>query len=117
MCASSLLQRLLLVSGDLSVLASIDASCGSVGLSHGITSLLWVGPALLYMTAAGQVRGGLQYIEVQSSHSAIQNCTDYCAVVQHRCWGQVSTQALASKPRALPGANRANSGMEGTVQQ
>jgi hypothetical protein len=75
MCASSLLQRLLLVSGDLSVLASIDASCGSVGLSHGITSLLWVGPALLYMTAAGQVRGGLQYIEVQSSHSAIQYCT------------------------------------------
>lgn len=49
------LQRLLLVSGDLSVLASIDASCGSVGLATGITSLLWVGPALLYMTAAGQV--------------------------------------------------------------
>lgn len=49
------LQRLLLVSGDLSVLASIDASCGSVGLASGISSLLWVGPALLYMTAAGQV--------------------------------------------------------------
>jgi hypothetical protein len=49
-------QRLLLVTGDLTVLASIDAACGSVGLSNGITSLLWVGPALLYMTAAGQVR-------------------------------------------------------------
>jgi hypothetical protein len=48
-------QRLLLVTGDLTVLASIDAACGSVGLSNGITSLLWVGPALLYMTAAGQV--------------------------------------------------------------
>lgn len=57
LCWFTLPQRLLLVSGDLSVLASIDASCGSVGLSHGITSLLWVGPALLYMTAAGQVRG------------------------------------------------------------
>lgn len=49
-------QRLLLVSGDLSVLASIDAGCGSVGLVNAITSLLWVGPALLFMTAAGQVR-------------------------------------------------------------
>jgi hypothetical protein len=50
------MQRLLLVTGDLSVVAAIDASCGSVGLANGITSLLWVGPALLFMTAAGQVR-------------------------------------------------------------
>jgi hypothetical protein len=33
-----------------------DASCGSVGISSAITSFLWVGPALLYMTAGGQVR-------------------------------------------------------------
>jgi hypothetical protein len=48
-------QRLLLVSGDLTVLAAVDASCGSVGISSAITSFLWVGPALLYMTAGGQV--------------------------------------------------------------
>jgi hypothetical protein len=49
-------QRLLLVSGDLTLLAAVDASCGSVGISAAITSFLWVGPALLYMTAGGQVR-------------------------------------------------------------
>lgn len=56
-CAAAILttQRLLLVSGDLTVLAAIDASCGSVGLSSAITSYLWVGPALLYMTVGGQV--------------------------------------------------------------
>lgn len=30
---------------------------GEMGLATGIISLLWVGPALLYMTAAGQVTG------------------------------------------------------------
>eukprot|EP00878_Enallax_costatus_P005037 GHUV01005297.1.p1 GENE.GHUV01005297.1~~GHUV01005297.1.p1 ORF type:complete len:1446 (+),score=421.24 GHUV01005297.1:301-4638(+) len=56
-CAAAILttQRLLLVSGDLTLLAAIDASCGSVGLSNAITSYLWVGPALLYMTVGGQV--------------------------------------------------------------
>jgi hypothetical protein len=49
------LQRLLLVSGDLSLLAATDAACGSVGLGSAVTSVLWMGPALLYMTAAGQV--------------------------------------------------------------
>eukprot|EP00775_Hariotina_reticulata_P010067 gene10067-10222_t len=56
-CAAAILttQRLMLVSGDLTLLAAVPASCGSVGLSNAITSFLWVGPALLYMTAAGQV--------------------------------------------------------------
>eukprot|EP00879_Flechtneria_rotunda_P017296 GHRR01018118.1.p1 GENE.GHRR01018118.1~~GHRR01018118.1.p1 ORF type:complete len:1217 (+),score=567.02 GHRR01018118.1:272-3922(+) len=56
-CAAAILttQRLMLVSGDLTILAATDASGGSVGLTHTITSYLWVGPALLYMTAAGQV--------------------------------------------------------------
>ncbi|WIA34203.1 hypothetical protein OEZ86_012559 [Tetradesmus obliquus] len=56
-CAAAILttQRLLLVSGDLTLLAAVDASCGSVGLTSAITSFLWVGPALLYMTAGGQV--------------------------------------------------------------
>jgi len=47
----------MLVSGDLTLLAAVPATCGSVGLSNAITSFLWVGPALLYMTAAGQVSG------------------------------------------------------------
>ncbi|KAF6258699.1 hypothetical protein COO60DRAFT_1088483 [Scenedesmus sp. NREL 46B-D3] len=56
-CAAAILttQRLLLVAGDLALLAAVDASCGSVGLGSAITSILWVGPALLYMTAGGQV--------------------------------------------------------------
>ncbi len=49
-------QRLMIVSGDLTLLASVDASCGSLGVPNSITSFVWAGPALLYMTAAGQVR-------------------------------------------------------------
>jgi hypothetical protein len=56
-CAGAILtsHRLLLVTGDLGVVASVDARKGSAGAVHPITSLLWVGPALLYMTAGGQV--------------------------------------------------------------
>lgn len=52
-------RRLLLVGGDLRVVAQVPAAaadgCGG-GVPHAITSFVWAGPALLYMTAAGQVR-------------------------------------------------------------
>jgi hypothetical protein len=64
MAAAALLttRRLMLVGGDLKLIAAIDASCGASGVAHPISSVLWAGPALLYMTAGGQAgflgRGG-----------------------------------------------------------
>ncbi len=58
-CAAALLttRRLLLVAGDLRVLAEVaSAGEGAAGVPHAITSFVWAGPALLYMTAGGQVR-------------------------------------------------------------
>ena len=51
-------RRLMLVAGDLSVLAEVPTSPegGGAGVPHPVTSFVWAGPALLYMTAAGQVR-------------------------------------------------------------
>lgn len=58
MCAAAVLtsQRLLIVRGDLAPVASLDTATLSMGLPHPITSLLWAGPALLFATAAGQVK-------------------------------------------------------------
>lgn len=51
-------RRLLLVSGDLRVLAEVPTAPegGVSGVPHAVTSFVWAGPALLYMTTSGQVR-------------------------------------------------------------
>lgn len=56
-CAAAVLttQRLALLSGDLTLIASVSTGEHSLGLTHPITSFIWAGPSLLYMTAAGQV--------------------------------------------------------------
>jgi len=49
-------RRLLLVAGDLRVLAEVATAAGGAGgVPHAVTSFVWAGPALLYMTAGGQV--------------------------------------------------------------
>jgi hypothetical protein len=74
-------QRLLLVTGDLQVLASVDSRGDSVGVPHPITSFVWAGPALLYMTAAGQVSCWLPLLSRRSClwfAAALVDCITAC---------------------------------------
>ena len=53
-------RRLLIVAGDLRVIAEAPAAgaagaAGCAGAPHAVTSFAWAGPALLFCTAAGQV--------------------------------------------------------------
>jgi hypothetical protein len=54
-CAAAVLtsHRIMIVSGDLKVITEAPAEGGALAAVHGITSMCWAGPALLYTTALG----------------------------------------------------------------
>jgi hypothetical protein len=54
-CAAAVLtsHRIMIVSGDLKIITQAPAEGGALAAVHGITSMCWAGPALLYTTALG----------------------------------------------------------------
>lgn len=102
-------RRLLLASGRLRVIASVDAAAGSLGVSHAITSCLWAGPALLFMTAAGQVMqltwtGGVRHV---------------CSVAAHPpavLAGALADSLLLLRPNAVTGEPEVSSRAVGLLQ-
>jgi hypothetical protein len=61
-CAAAVLtsHRIMIVSGDLKVITEAAAGGGALAAVHGITSMCWAGPALLYTTALGALPGPLR---------------------------------------------------------
>jgi hypothetical protein len=55
-CAAAVLttHRIMIVSGDLKLITSAAAGGGALAAVHGITSMCWAGPALLYATVLGE---------------------------------------------------------------
>lgn len=54
-CGLLTTHRVALLSQHLKVLAEVDVSAASLGVSPAVSSMLWVGPALLFMRVSGQV--------------------------------------------------------------
>lgn len=89
MAAAALLttRRLLLVAGNLRLVAAVDATGGALGVAHAVTSMVWAGPALLYITAGGQVRGRVRVCE--------------CVRVRVCAWRRGRAERAPSRQRGL----------------
>jgi hypothetical protein len=80
-CAAAVLttHRIMIVSGDLKLITSAPAGGGALAAVHGITSMCWAGPALLYATVLGE------WLELVHCADAGIVCIACVLVQRYRC--------------------------------